>query len=172
MTETMYRRWNEYIYAPDQLAAEEISRRDRQEACAPCSSEAADEPREQVKKPQTENERLRISALAAAVDYVDLKGENEELRKANIDCVDHFNALKADYDALRAVLAKQGWQPIETAPKDGTRVLIRADCVVVAGWENIFDNTWGWTVVNDTWVEGHMATHWMPLPQAPKEQTP
>lgn len=64
------------------------------------------------------------------------------------------------------------WMPIESAPKDGTRVLIKADCTVVAGWQNVFDDTFGWVVINDVWVPEHIATHWQPLPAAPstKEQ--
>ena len=64
------------------------------------------------------------------------------------------------------------WLPIESAPKDGTRVLIKADCTVVAGWQNVFDDTFGWVVINDVWVPEHIATHWQPLPAAPstKEQ--
>ena len=34
----------------------------------------------------------------------DLRKENKALLKANLDCIDHFNALKADYDALKAAL--------------------------------------------------------------------
>ena len=65
------------------------------------------------------------------------------------------------------------WMPIESAPKDGTRVLIKADCTVVAGWQNVFDDTFGWVVINDVWVPEHMTTHWQPLPAAPitKEQS-
>ena len=32
----------------------------------------------------------------------DLRKENKALLKANLDCIDHFNTLKADYDALKA----------------------------------------------------------------------
>lgn len=80
------------------------------------------------------------------------------------------------WDAWQAAQAAQaaqpGWRTIESAPKDGTRVLIKADCTVVAGWQNVFDDTFGWVVINDVWVPEHIATHWQPLPAAPstKEQ--
>jgi hypothetical protein len=68
----------------------------------------------------------------------------------------------------------EGWQPIETAPKDGTRVLV-------------FDQYWGvlmsyWqlqaTAVNPPgrehdrwdWYAAPGATHWMPLPAPPEAQ--
>ena len=37
----------------------------------------------------------------AAEMLLKLQAENEALRRANLDCVDHFDALKVDYDALR-----------------------------------------------------------------------
>ena len=75
------------------------------------------------------------------------------------------------------------WQPIETAPKDGTTILIACRNRVTAGdWVeprvfyvngepeyNEFDPYW------QSWdggflLEGeHVATHWMPLPDPPKD---
>ena len=37
----------------------------------------------------------------------ELSKENEALLKANLDCVDHFNTLKTDYDALKADAERQ-----------------------------------------------------------------
>ena len=61
------------------------------------------------------------------------------------------------------------WQPIETAPKDGTNVLLCADGYVEIGFWLPNPHTW-----NDGawWVEGGQitarnTTHWMPLPKAP-----
>lgn len=71
------------------------------------------------------------------------------------------------------------WQPIETAPKDGTHILIATPgrSVLIAYWREealferfekgaawqVFDCEDGWY----SWAEKE-ATHWMPLPEAPK----
>ena len=56
---------------------------------------------------------------------------------------------------------QSGWQPIETAPKDGTRVLLRREGMVALGeWRNLFGiDTW--------WRHGPLGgkpTHWHPIP--------
>lgn len=75
-----------------------------------------------------------------------------------------------------------GWQPIETAPKDGTEVLVYGQWAGEIGGKGdfgMFAATYGgpgreypaheWDVVGvdgySAWVR---ATHWMPLPAPPK----
>ena len=62
-----------------------------------------------------------------------------------------------------------GWQPIETAPKDGQAILVTdgMDCYCVE-WDEEFD----WWTVDDNKLgpfrlRGSAPTHWMPLPPAP-----
>ena len=78
-------------------------------------------------------------------------------------------------DALEAALARAegaGWQPIETAPKDGTRILvwIGDDFPMVAKWKESKYGSW-WNPCEDLIADvlGACApTHWMPLPAAPE----
>lgn len=67
------------------------------------------------------------------------------------------------------------WQPIETAPKNGSEILVRygetvsvvhwdedaAEMYDGVGWRDIGDMGWGGTV-------GLEPTHWTPLPEPPK----
>lgn len=74
-----------------------------------------------------------------------------------------------DTDAKIAEAVK--WQPIETAPKDGTRILLCGKNGKIAdshygqpdGWANPRCFIWPYVNANPT--------HWMPLPKPP-EQTP
>ena len=62
-----------------------------------------------------------------------------------------------------------GWQPIETAPKDGQAILVTDGmyCYCVE-WDEEFD----WWTVDDNKLgpfrlRGSAPTHWMPLPPVP-----
>jgi hypothetical protein len=76
------------------------------------------------------------------------------------------------------------WQPIETAPKDGTDIIvmyvhIRTQIVHAAFWINYEEGldspddegwwTYVWTEVGRSKMDGICSpTHWMPLPEPPK----
>lgn len=92
--------------------------------------------------------------------------------KCDPRCVDeHWFILFARL--IEAALPTQSpWQPIETAPKDGTQFLAAwGDRVIVTYW---LDNTktatpWaGWRVPSMTTMRpGECPTFWQPLPTAP-----
>ena len=99
-------------------------------------------------------------------------------RRAVVDGLSVEDAVRrvvAERDAARAAVA---WQPIETAPKDGTWVvLFTAEGGVQCGY-------WGATYFGSdhSWIQyGHRSdyeevegipTHWMPLPPPPSNEEP
>lgn len=71
--------------------------------------------------------------------------------------------VKAQCHCASGGKCKQGWQPIETAPKDGIDVLLFEDGKqYVASWSE----TAGGQFFNDA-EHQHNPTHWMPLPKPP-----
>lgn len=64
--------------------------------------------------------------------------------------------------------APEGWQPIETAPKDGTYILIMT--VTGRNYVVAYDSTFSipWRVMFDVGISEFVPTHWMPLPAAPE----
>ena len=96
-------------------------------------------------------------------DYVKLKAENARLQAE----VERLNELAQDPYRL-----SRGWQPMETAPKDGTLVLCwdefkECDFMwygIIQQWNEPKDIL-GWMYVA-TNTECH-PTHWMPLPKPP-----
>lgn len=55
------------------------------------------------------------------------------------------------------------WQPIETAPKDGTAIIVGGG---TAEWN---PNQYGWFSHQGQAIIEWEVTHWMPLPEPPKE---
>ena len=74
--------------------------------------------------------------------------------------------------------AKSDWQPIETAPKDGTEILIASDCFVEAAYWEGKDSLYPWVTLDGQHVtngrqEGiYGPTHWQPLPAPPLPEGP
>ena len=55
------------------------------------------------------------------------------------------------------------WQTIDTAPKDGTSILVNdGGNVIIAWWDG------GWYSGAYEPPQATEVTHWMPLPEAPK----
>lgn len=73
---------------------------------------------------------------------------------------------------------KMGWQPIETAPKDGTAILVcfadhydtNGFLPVAVRWRSYHPNAKGKECFRDSsGVKVTVITHWMPLPNPPKK---
>ena len=97
-----------------------------------------------------------------------LKQKRTELHRLNIENGELKRAALATPAAQENTRASVDvWQDIETAPKDGTWILVLSDSYngpVTAYWEND-----GWFT---EYVECHGVKKWMPLPAAQKTQTP
>lgn len=88
--------------------------------------------------------------------------------EVNRDC----NAqLALDLCDMALSSLEKGWQPIETAPRDGTKIILAWGTETIVGW--YLDNSK--TVIswegfrphsNVAWPQGN-PTHWMPLPEKP-----
>lgn len=78
--------------------------------------------------------------------------------------------MQAHYQAGVAAGRAMEWQPIETAPKDGTKVLAVLNRRIMDAFATPRnDGPAIWTF--GMWSGEHIQpTHWMPLPAAPKEQ--
>jgi hypothetical protein len=95
----------------------------------------------------------------------DWKGETAGIILGLLDALDeaedqHRAFIKSVDDEIKKQSAM--WQPIETAPGDGSRILICTESghVLIAGWA-VKLNVSGW------WNDN--PTHWMPLPEPPEE---
>ncbi|MCZ4331051.1 DUF551 domain-containing protein [Castellaniella denitrificans] len=88
--------------------------------------------------------------------------------------LDHIEAQSAEIARLNAI---QAWQPIETAPKDGTAILLgSSDGAWIAKYDPVYPsgyrpkNPWFSLMLNRDYmgrVPNAKPTHWMSLPAAP-----
>lgn len=83
-------------------------------------------------------------------------------------------------DTIAAYIAAQGWRSIETAPRDGTAVLLASSAGAWFGtWKPVYQsgymplNPWFSLMLNHDHLHrpSGLPTHWMPLPEPPKENT-
>lgn len=101
----------------------------------------------------------------------------------------HRDEFMAYARAAIAAYREVQWQPIETALKDGTHVMLsRGDRVTLGNWESVIStspeyhangtylgqfedgDSWeGWMSWDGGFCEETPPTHWQPLPEPPKE---
>lgn len=91
------------------------------------------------------------------------------LQPANVVEKTEWDKLMFLVDAANQILEAAKWIPVdERLPENGTRCLVvRYDYVTDTPFVDIlwFDNSW-WNRINSG---DYAVTHWMPLPQPPKE---
>lgn len=66
------------------------------------------------------------------------------------------------------------WQPISTAPKDGTEILVCAcgNSWFVVFWDDKLGNTHCWQTPDGVAYHNDLPSHWMPLPAIPPDCNP
>jgi len=77
--------------------------------------------------------------------------------------LERMKLAKAGADSIPCT---HGWQPIETAPKDGRSVLVadaKYKTIGINFWCN-YENDW------DRESDLVWPTHWMPLPEPPQDE--
>lgn len=109
--------------------------------------------------------------IADAVEWV----EDAANRLADFEQDNHMQAIKiekmqAEIDSLKAA---QTWRSIETAPKDGTFVLVIDS--KYGDHSGAFVAQYAAEVFSGCWLTSHTPhvvrpTHWMPLPTPPQER--
>lgn len=113
---------------------------------------------QQLKAAQEEIERLKRERLITA------------------DAIETLNSTHKEQLATAEQRVAEAWQPIETAPKDGTSVLLLfKGCAIEALWECVDSGDWEsglqpsyyWSSKFDWFDDGTEPTHWMPLPNPP-----
>jgi len=109
-------------------------------------------------------------------DNIDCMGYSDVDDRGYFPC--YFATAQKAADAWNTRADVNGWQPIETAPKDGEVILLVEDGDVTAGmWcvygcDGLWMDTRGIGHEFDVWGKGEIRnpTHWMPLPKVPEEQ--
>lgn len=85
-----------------------------------------------------------------------------------LEAADEIDRLQAEVKKLReerAVAKRPHWRPIETAPKDGTRILAWTKDWLAPLTVSYYGTRWSYTYEA---VLRHQPTHWMFLPLPPK----
>ena len=109
--------------------------------------------------------------VVMALEY--LRQENDSQRFDILAMNQSLDLLREENERLKADAGLSEWQPIETAPKDGTDILVMTgETMHVVRWINIHGDFDYWAVDDNKHgpftLRGKAPTHWMPLPEPPK----
>jgi hypothetical protein len=127
------------------------------------------------------NHHLSDAAAIRALPVPAAPADDEALVEATVAAVlraghpaAQREAVSAALSAARAALVPQ-WQPIETAPKDGTPILLAPSMYpnrrpVIGAWQQIAVGLFCWVDLENGHHNGFWhPTDWMPLPAAPTQ---
>jgi len=83
-------------------------------------------------------------------------------------CLDSNAHLQHELERLTDELAKYKWQPIDTVPKDGTRVILHRSGFVEGMTIGFYSKIVKGLIVVGNSIVFSGADSWMPLPNTPK----
>lgn len=114
-------------------------------------------------------ERLEKRAAACEANLEVCAENGYEAELAHLQ--DEASDLRAAAALIRELVGKEKWQPIETAPKDGTHVLgyFKTGTTYRETWwseKQAADHGMGWLFSQNGLTQ---PTHWRPLPAPPVE---
>ena len=120
---------------------------------------------------QIGTESYERNQCVMALEY--LREENERQRFDILAMNQSLDLLREENERLKADAGLSEWQPIETAPKDGTDILVMTgETMHVVRWINIHGDFDYWAVDDNKHgpftLRGKAPTHWMSLPEPPK----
>ncbi len=115
--------------------------------------------------PEAELQALRAALRAAEAERDGFREECEGYRETVADWKQQFLAREAAESQVTALRGALEWQPIETAPKDGTRFIgLKPNRnVEVVHWSTKYRPS-AWATDEEFYL---YPTHWMPLPAPP-----
>jgi len=120
-----------------------------------------------------EEQDAQIEALKQ--DLLEQTAAVRHLRMERVHDLNHIGSQQEELADLRSQFANSEWQPIETAPKDGSLIIgwsddftdpVRATWTCLHQWDDPKD-VFGWVEVDGDWSTSVKMTHWMPLPKPP-----
>lgn len=133
----------------------------------PTGAEACDESRSVLRKLAAIIDGPGVEPVATVADAYDCNGLHWHCEQPPED-----GALLYLAAPSAPVQAVPDWQPIETAPKDGTEI-IASNVSVAGGFMQVvaYDALYSapWRTQEDYGYSERAFTHWMPRPQPPKE---
>ncbi len=116
----------------------------------------------------------QIENDGGAMPLVDLLSPGKTIEEGREECSELAAEIAEAVSRHFAGLAEE-WRDIETAPKDGTMILLTdGDIVALGCWDKRGGFPWRFVTDDfddfeeDWWVED-APTHWRPLPPPPKE---
>ena len=120
---------------------------------------------------QIGTESYERNQCVMALEY--LREENERQHFDILAMNQSLDLLREENERLKADAGLSEWQPIETAPKDGTDILVMTgETMHVVRWINIHGDFDYWAVDDNKHgpftLRGKAPTNWMPLPDPPK----